>query len=763
MKSNFGTKLSLFIFLILSLIYLPMPGFEDNSKKSLEFSIHDAPQDIGFFSSIQESRNLDRPFPSIITREDNPLSNERIDLGRLLFFDPILSGDNDVSCAHCHHPDLGFSDNRGQSMGRGGIGVGPERSDGTVLRRGSPTIWNVAFNHRQFWDGRAIDLEDQARDPIQDISEMAQDPDQLVKELNAISEYRRLFAKAFPNDEDPISFNNVTYSISSFERTIISNNSRFDEYARGKRKALSENERKGLNLFRSLKTRCFECHNIPTFANRDFKIIGVPDIEGQPKDFGRGEVEGDNYNNAFKVPTLRNIALTAPYMHNGIFKNLDEVIDFYSMGGGSSQGNHIENIDDKIRSFTLTPTERSNLISFLHALTDESEKPVIPLSVPSGFEVVKTLKNQSPEIIAFSDKAKIRPKSNFNKIGNIITVNEGQYIQDAIDLSEPGDTVLVYPGEYHETLTVDVSNLTLLGIEEDGLRPILDGLHILSDGMVGSGSNVEIRRFAVRNFTSNGLMLNGGKNVIFRDLYVFDTGLYGVYPIECVGVTVERCEVTKTRDAGIYVGQSRDIIVRDNIVHRNVAGIEIENSVNALVEKNQAYNNTAGILVFLLPNNPSKVSINCKVINNEIYDNNHENFGDEGAIVSLVPSGTGLLIMAADEVEIAGNKISGNKTTGIGLVSLDIVFGPDATYDVDPVPDRNWIHDNIMVNNGFDPDKSVLELGLDGVDLLWDLSGFENRWDQQANSKLPPFLPGTSWPEIARRANWRLWKFLSSI
>ena len=281
--------------------------------------------------------------------------------------------------------------------------------------------------------------------------------------------------------------------------------------------------------------------------------------------------------------------------------------------------------------------------------------------------------------------------------------------------------------------------------------------------MVGSGSNVEIRRFAVRNFTSNGLMLNGGKNVIFRDLYVFDTGLYGVYPIECVGVTVERCEVTKTRDAGIYVGQSRDIIVRDNIVHRNVAGIEIENSVNALVEKNQAYNNTAGILVFLLPNNPSKVSINCKVINNEIYDNNHENFGDEGAIVSLVPSGTGLLIMAADEVEIAGNKISGNKTTGIGLVSLDIVFGPDATYDVDPVPDRNWIHDNIMVNNGFDPDKSVLELGLDGVDLLWDLSGFENRWDQQANSKLPPFLPGTSWPEIARRANWRLWKFLSSI
>ena len=138
-----------------------------------------------------------------------------------------------------------------------------------------------------------------------------------------------------------------------------------------------------MNIFRSLKTRCFECHNFPTFANPDFKIVGVPDLEGQSPDLGRGEIEGTNYNHAFKVPTLRNIALTAPYMHNGVFSTLDEVIDFYSEGGGPGLGLEISNVDDKIRNFTLTKRERSDLIvSFMLSLMNRPSRISLILSHP---------------------------------------------------------------------------------------------------------------------------------------------------------------------------------------------------------------------------------------------------------------------------------------------------------------------------------------------------------------------------------------------
>ncbi|PYQ18676.1 MAG: hypothetical protein DMF79_14385, partial [Acidobacteria bacterium] len=256
---------------------------------------------------------LRRPFPTLSFRD--PLTPKRVALGRLLFFDPILSGANDMSCATCHHPDLGLSDGRGQSMGKGGRGLGPARTGGAVVKRGAPTLWNAAFNQRQFWDGRASDLEDQARFPITSPIEMDQKPAELVHELRAIPEYVRLFDEAFEGTQGSVvTFENTTRAIAAFERTLVSDASPFDRYRMGDPTALTPAARRGLTLFRSLKTRCFECHGFPTFANPDFKVIGVPDLPGQAKDLGRAETgAGPAYERAFKVPTLRNVALTAPY------------------------------------------------------------------------------------------------------------------------------------------------------------------------------------------------------------------------------------------------------------------------------------------------------------------------------------------------------------------------------------------------------------------------------------------------------------------
>ncbi|MGH9852817.1 MAG: cytochrome-c peroxidase, partial [Blastocatellia bacterium] len=339
------------------------------------------------------SGGVRRVFPEMKLRASNPTTQEKIELGRLLYYDPVLSGDNTQSCATCHHPDLGFSDGRNLSMGFGGESVGPDRKGGKQVRRAAPTVWNAAFNHKQFWDGRANDLEDQARFPITSADEMNQNEDELVRELKAIPEYIQLFDKAFGGSGGPaVTFDNVTFAVAAFERTLVSNDSPFDRYAAGDSTALTGEQRRGLTLFRSLKTRCFECHGFPTFANPDFKVIGVPKAPGYPDDFGRSEIEGgEPYKNAFKVPTLRNVAVTAPYMHNGRFQTLEEVIDFYANGGGKGLGLDLPNLDDKIRKFSLTPQERRDLVAFLHALTDESKKPAIPEKVPSGLAVVPRL------------------------------------------------------------------------------------------------------------------------------------------------------------------------------------------------------------------------------------------------------------------------------------------------------------------------------------------------------------------------------------
>jgi cytochrome c peroxidase len=700
---------------------------------------------------------LRRAFPRMATRPDNPQTPEKAALGRLLYFDPVLSGANDQSCATCHHPDLGLTDGRGLSMGRGGKGLGPERTGGTELRRSAPTVWNAAYNHRQFWDGRASDLEDQARNPITSADEMAQDPAELEKELRAIPEYVRLFDAAFSGkDASAVTFENVTKAIAAFERTLTSTRSRFDRYREGDVGALSASERRGLALFRSLKTRCFECHGFPNFANPDFKVVGVPDLPGQKPDLGRQEAGGGPaYARAFKVPTLRNVAKTAPYMHNGKYKTLQEVVLFYQKGGGTGEGLDIKNLDDKIRRFALTADEQRDLIAFLESLTDESNLPELPQRVPSGLPVVPRLQRNAPGKAGEDDPGKIaraagqtRPVA---RDARVWTVEPGQSIQAAVDQALPGDTIEVEPGRYKEQVLVDSDRITLRGKRQGEARAILDGENELTDAVIASGHDFTIEGFALRDYTSNGITVHGATRVAFRDLEIENTGLYGVYPVECKDVLVTGVKVSGIRDAAIYVGQSRDIVVRGNEVLKNVTGIEIENSVNALVEDNDAHDNTGGILVFLLPNNPSKVGSDTRVVGNRVIGNNHPNFGDPTAIVSQVPPGTGIFIMGADRTEVTGNEIRGNDSFGVAVVSLKQAFPKGATFDVGPTPEGNWIHGNTFADNGRKPARAVVAAG-GGGDLVWDGSGADNRWKEPGARSVPPLLPSKGWPAFVATA-----------
>src|SRR6266404_608922 len=711
---------------------------------------------------------LVRQFPKMVLRADNPLptskDDERVQLGRLLFFDPILSGANDISCATCHHPDLGFTDGRPLSMGKGGHGIGPDRAGGSVVRRGSPTLWNAAYNHKQFWDGRAEDLEDQARGPITTDIEMNQNPDTLVKELKDIPEYARRFDEAFAGREgSAVTIENVQKSVAAFERTLTANNSPFDRFVKGEVGALTTEQRRGFNLFRSGRTRCFECHGLPTFANRDFKIIGVPDADAQQPDFGRFEVtKGEGNKFAFKVPTLRNVVLNAPYMHNGRFKTLEEVLDFYAAGGGPGAGFKEPKVDDKIHAYSITSEEKQDLIAFLYSLTDESNLPEIPDKVPSGLPVIERLSNPARELVAKFNTGSTKGEV-AERAPQTITVKAGESIQAAVDHARPGDTIEVMPGIYKEEVKVDIDNITLRGVSAPipapgGVsRPMLDGEGKLSDGVLATGSNFRIENFDLKNYIAHGVVAQHARNVTFRDLNIDTTGLYGVYHVSCTGVVIERCVATGIADAALYVGQSRDIVVRDSEAHDNVTGIEIENSVNAVVDNNYVHDNTGGILVFILPNNPSMVGHNCIVRNNRVINNNHSNFGNPNSIVSNVPPGTGVLVMAADNNEVTANEIRGNDCYGVAVFSLEVSFPKGTAFDVGPVPENNWIHDNTYSDNGRNPAGAMQRAGIKGADLVWDLSGSSNRW-QEANATRSTPLLNAKWPGFARRAYWRALK-----
>jgi cytochrome c peroxidase len=311
-------------------------------------------------------------------------SPAQIDLGRYLFFDPALSGNGSQSCASCHHPDKGFADGRGRSIG----------ADGSELPRSAPTLWNVAFLQSFFWDGRATTLEQQMLGPLYDEHEMGNTPEQLLETLNGIPAYRLLFAQAYPGQFDQpqsqIQLQQIYTAITAFQATLISLNSRYDQYAHGYAKALSEPEKEGLNIFRSFVARCAECHTPPLFTNQQIAVIGTPEPEGMAFDPGAEvPMNEPSQRGGFKVPSLRNIELTAPYMHSGRFATLREAAAFYTGGRGHAvpEGEDLK-IHWHIWEPQLRDEELDRLVDFLKTLTDESFKPEVPQYLPSGMSLV---------------------------------------------------------------------------------------------------------------------------------------------------------------------------------------------------------------------------------------------------------------------------------------------------------------------------------------------------------------------------------------
>ncbi|OYY67608.1 MAG: cytochrome C peroxidase [Sphingomonas sp. 28-63-12] len=291
----------------------------------------------------------------------NAATPAKVALGRMLYFDPRLSATHSISCASCHSIGLGGADNSPASAG----------FHGTRGGRNSPTVFNAVFNFAQFWDGRAKDLEEQAGGPMVNPVEMASPKQHVAEQLAALPAYRGDFARAFPGDANPVSLGNAQKAIAAFEATLITPNAPFDRYLRGDATALNASQKAGLTLF--MDKGCSGCHagvNIGGAIYAKFGAVEAPDTKYRPiEDKGRGAVTGlasDDY--AFKVPTLRNIVLTAPYFHTGSEQDLAKVVQVMAKAQLGQ---------------TLSAGETGQLVAFLNSLTGDQPKIMIP-QLPSS-------------------------------------------------------------------------------------------------------------------------------------------------------------------------------------------------------------------------------------------------------------------------------------------------------------------------------------------------------------------------------------------
>ncbi len=322
--------------------------------------------------------------------EQAEYNDTMLKLGRLLFFDPVLSGSNDRACASCHKPELAFTDGRAKSTAFNFQGS---------VKRNSPTLINAIFADRFFYDLRVKVLEDQIEHVITSEEEFHTSFKEVFRKLNSSGEYRRLFTEAFPGfGGKPINRHTLSTALAAYLRSLVGFNSAFDRYVRGESASLPPAAHRGFNLFMG-KAVCGTCHFAPTFSGlvpplyseNESEVLGVPantDTLQPLLDSDMGRIHGiiresaEFYRRSFKTTTVRNVALTAPYMHNGVYNTLEEVVEFYNRGGGGGLGLEVPNQTLPFDALHLNRQEQEDIIAFMRALTDTSGMTGAPRYLP---------------------------------------------------------------------------------------------------------------------------------------------------------------------------------------------------------------------------------------------------------------------------------------------------------------------------------------------------------------------------------------------
>ena len=311
--------------------------------------------------------------PKMIFPENNPYSEAKKELGKMLFFDPRLSKSKQISCASCHDPELAWGDGRT-------ISYGHNRQTG---KRNSPSLLNIGYHSVFFWDGRAVSLENQALGPITDPVEMAATETISIKNIKKIKGYKPYFREAFGDEK--ITIERILKAIATYERTITSKKSKFDSFIEGKSDIFTDEEVIGLHLFRT-KARCINCHNTPLFSNQKFHNVGLSYYGRTFEDLGKYNITHKKEDvGKFKTPSLREIGRTAPYMHNGLMPNLEGIIEMYNAGmprvkpkENQKNDSLFPVTDPLLKKLNLTKKEQNALKAFLLTLSSSARREILP-------------------------------------------------------------------------------------------------------------------------------------------------------------------------------------------------------------------------------------------------------------------------------------------------------------------------------------------------------------------------------------------------